>query len=228
MPEHGYASLQQFFCRTLRPELRPIAAEPDVLVSPADGVITAAGAIASGELLQAKGKTYTLAALLGDAGRAEEFIGGCYATVYLAPADYHRVHAPDAGRIVEARYIPGTRWPVNQRTAARVPNLFAKNERLITYVETTRGVLAVVMVGACMVGGMRVNYDPLWNAGPGPHVADRRRYEPAPRFARGQELGRFEFGSTVILLSCPRLAVTLCSSGGQPIRMGAVLMRDQR
>lgn len=225
VPDGGFASLQQFFCRALRPELRPIAADPGVLVSPADGLITACGPIAAGELLQAKAHSYPLAELLGDAARAEAFLGGCYATVYLAPADYHRVHAPAAGHLVEARYIPGARWSVNPRTAERVPRLFAQNERLISYIDTVPGCVAVVMVGACMVGAIRVNYDPLWNAGPGPHVADRRRYDPAPAFTRGQELARFEFGSTVILLAAPSLSASLCVSAGARIRMGAPLMR---
>lgn len=225
IPGGGFASLQQFFCRALRPELRPIASEPDVLVSPADGLITACGPITAGELLQAKGKTYTIAALLGDDARAAAFVGGAYATIYLAPSDYHRVHAPAAGRVVEARYIPGTRWSVNPRTAERVPNLFAQNERLITYLETAHGTLALVMVGACMVGAIRVNYDPLWNAGPGPHVADRRRYDPAPEFTRGQELGRFQFGSTVVLLAPPAAQASLCITSVQRVRMGLPLLR---
>ncbi len=225
VPDGGFASLQQFFCRSLRPELRPIASDPGVLVSPADGLITACGSAATGELFQAKGHTYTVADLLGDPARAEAFLGGCYVTIYLAPADYHRVHAPAAGQLVEARYIPGARWSVNPRTAARVPRLFAQNERLISYLETVGGPIAVVMVGACLVGSIRVNYDPLWNAGPGPHVADRRRYDPAPAFTRGQELARFEFGSTVILLAAPSLGASLCASPGARILMGAPLLR---
>lgn len=225
MPDGGFANLQQFFCRSLRPGLRPIAGDPGLLVSPADGRITACGAITAGELLQAKGHTYSVAELLGDAARAEAFLGGCYATVYLAPSDYHRVHAPEAGRIVEARYIPGARWSVNPHTAERVPRLFVQNERLVTYLETAHGTLATVMVGACLVGAIRVNYDPLWNAGPGPHVADRRRYDPAPEFARGQELGRFEFGSTVILVAPPAMRTTLSAAPGQRIRMGMPILR---
>ncbi|TAN24038.1 MAG: phosphatidylserine decarboxylase [Acidobacteria bacterium] len=225
IPVGGFASLQQFFCRSLRPELRPIASDPGVLVSPADGLITAGGSIVAGELLQAKGHTYSIGELLGDAARAEAFLGGCYATIYLAPADYHRVHAPAAGDLVEARYIPGARWSVSPRTAERVPRLFAQNERLISYLDTALGPVAVVMVGACLVGAIRVNYDPLWNAGPGPHVADRRRYDPALAFTRGQELARFEFGSTVILLAAPELGASLCASSGTRVLMGAPLMR---
>ncbi|MGH9467848.1 MAG: archaetidylserine decarboxylase [Terriglobales bacterium] len=224
-PDGGYRNLQQFFCRALRAELRPIASEPGVFVSPCDGILTASASSHSGQLVQAKGHTYTLEALLGDAARAQQFRGGSYATIYLAPADYHRVHAPAAGLVREARYLPGTRWSVSPRTAARVPNLLAGNERLITYLDTASGAIAIVMVGACLVGAIRVNYDPGWNAGPGPHVADRRRYDPPASLARGQELGRFEFGSTVILLTAPGVAAGLLAEAGQRVRMGAALLR---
>ncbi|MGH9488189.1 MAG: archaetidylserine decarboxylase [Terriglobales bacterium] len=223
-PEGGFASLQQFFCRALRPELRPIAGRPEVLVSPADGLVTACGQAELGELFQAKGHAYSLAALLADPHRAGQFAGASYAAIYLAPADYHRVHAPAAGCVREARYVPGSRFSVSPRTAARVPRLFARNERLITYLGTAAGDLALVMVGACLVGGIRVNYDPAWNAGPGPHLPDRRRYQPGYAFHRGQELGRFEFGSTVILLCSAALESRLCIRAGARIRMGEPLM----
>ncbi|MGH9475859.1 MAG: archaetidylserine decarboxylase [Terriglobales bacterium] len=223
-PAGGYKSLQQFFGRALRPELRPMAAQSEVMICPCDGVVTACGRTGVGQLLQAKGHAYTVAALLGDAVRAPAFAGGLYATIYLAPADYHRVHAPAAARVAEARYLPGARWPVNPRTAERVPQLLARNERLVTYLETGAGELALVMIGACLVGAIRVNYDPGWNAGPGPHLADRRRYRPAVELGRGQELGRFEFGSTVVVLAAPGAAEALCVREGERVLMGAPLM----
>ncbi len=224
-PANGYHSLQQFFCRPLRPECRPICLDEEVLVSPADGRLSGSGTISNGALIQAKGRSYSLAALLADNERARQFTEGCYCTIYLAPSDYHRVHAPASGRVTEARYVPGAHWPVNARALETVDDLFAVNERLITYFDTPGGEVAVVMVGACLVGGIRVNYDPPWNAGPGPHTADRRRYDPPPVFTRGQELGRFEFGSTVILLAAPEQAWDLQCTPGQRVRFGEALMR---
>ncbi|MGH9483203.1 MAG: phosphatidylserine decarboxylase, partial [Terriglobales bacterium] len=156
----------------------------------------------------------------GDGARWE---GGIYATLYLAPPDYHRVHAPAAGHVREARYIPGGYRPVHPRAVASIPGLFASNERLITFLETDRGRVAVVMVGACMVGGIRVCYDLGWNAGPGPHLAVGRSYDPPRAFARGQELGLFEFGSTVILLAEPAVAATLTAAPGTRLRLGQAL-----
>ncbi|HET9784391.1 MAG TPA: archaetidylserine decarboxylase [Terriglobales bacterium] len=224
-PAHGYQSLQQFFCRPLRSAARPICPDAEALVSPVDGTLSQFGRLRRGELLQAKGRTYTLTALLGDGERAQQFEGGCYCTVYLAPCDYHRVHAPAAGLVREARYIPGAHWPVNQRAVDEVEGLFTVNERLITYLDSPLGNLALVLVGACLVGGIRVNFDPPWNAGPGPHTADRRRYDPAPGFTAGQELGRFEFGSTVILLAAPARSWEMNVSAGSRVRMGERLMR---
>lgn len=224
-PAHGYQSLQHFFCRSLRPACRPICSDAEALVSPADGLLSQCGIMRGGELLQAKGRTYTLAALLGDGERAQQFEGGSYCTIYLAPCDYHRVHAPAAGLVREARYIPGAHWPVNAAAVQQVEGLFTVNERLIIHLDTHLGPLAVVMVGACLVGGLRVNFDPPWNAGPGPHTADRRRYDPPPGFTTGQELGRFEFGSTVILLAAPERPWEISVGAGSRVRVGEPLMR---
>jgi len=225
VPEGGFASLQQFFCRQLLPELRPVEAAPRTLVSPVDGRLGACGGIAEGQLWQAKGQSYELAALLADAAAAERFRGGSYATLYLAPGDYHRVHAPAAGRVAAAQYVPGEYWPVNPRAVAKIPGLFTANERLITFLDTAEGQVALVMVGACLVGGIRVNYDPAWNAGPGPHRAAERHYEPAAEFARGQELGRFEFGSTVIVLSEAAMGGEMVAQAGTHLCYGEPLLK---
>lgn len=202
VPPQGFSCLQEFFCRPLAPGVRPIAAGADTMVSPADGVVGGCGLIErDGQLFQAKGRTYALSALLGDAAAAADFVGGCYCTIYLAPSDYHRVHAPEAGLVREARYLPGSYYSVNPASAARVASLFAVNERLITYLDTAAGRCAVVMVGACLVGGIRVNYDPDWNPASGDWSRAHRRHNPPVAFTRGQELGRFEFGSTVIVLA---------------------------
>lgn len=225
VPEGGYANLQHFFCRPLLPRLRPVDATPRVLVSPVDGTLGACGGSAEGQLWQAKGHRYSLAALLGDEEVATRFRGGRYCTLYLAPGDYHRVHAPAAGRVRVARYIPGAYWPVNPRAVATIAGLFTSNERLVTFIETDGGQVALVMVGACLVGGIRVNYDPAWNAGPGPHRAAERHYDPAAVFARGQELGRFEFGSTVIVLTEAAMGGETAALPGGRLHFGEPLLK---
>lgn len=224
-PDGGFASLQQFFCRALKPGLRPVAAEPQALVSPADAVIGASGAIVRGQLFEAKNRRYPLAALLDDPAGAAALEGGAYCTLYLAPANYHRVHAPEAGAVSAAAYIPGAFFPVHPRAAARMAGLFCANQRLVTWLDARWGRLALVMVGACLVGGIRVSYDPGWNAGPGPHAPARRGYDPPVPLARGQELGHFEFGSTVIVLAPPPVVWRMALPLGFSVRVGEPLMR---
>lgn len=207
-PAGGFQSLQQFFARPLRPGLRPIAPGREVLVSPVDATVGACGAIRHDLLLQAKGETYRLGALLGDAALAPIFHGGLYCTLYLAPSDYHRVHAPCAGRVGAARHLQGTRWPVNPSAVRRVPGLFASNERLVLRLDDTPwGTLALVLVGACLVGGIRLNGEPPFS------------------FEAGEELGRFEFGSTVIVLAPQSAGLQLAVDAGARVLMGEALMR---
>jgi phosphatidylserine decarboxylase len=224
-PARGFASLQQFFCRPLKPGLRPVAAAPEVLVSPADAVVGTAGVIEQAQLFEAKNRRYRLAELIADEAVAAALDGGAYCTLYLAPGHYHRVHAPETGWVREAIYIPGAFYPVHPRAVARLPGLLCANQRLVTWLDTRWGRIGVVMVGACLVGGIRVNYDTAWNAGPGPHAAARREYDPPVRFARGEELGHFEFGSTVILLVPPSAAWRPALKPGYSVRVGEPLMR---
>lgn len=205
-PEGGFNSLQQFFCRELRPGVRPIADAP--LVSPVDGRVGACGAIRHDLLLQAKGDTYRLGALLGDAAWAAHFQGGRYCTLYLAPADYHRVHAPCAGRLSRTRHLAGTRWPVNPNAVARIPGLFTSNERLVVEMtDTELGTLGLVLVGACLVGGIRLSQGPPFSV------------------MRGGELGWFEFGSTVIVLVPEAAHLELAVRTGERVLMGQALMQ---
>lgn len=224
VPASGFASLQDFFTRQLRSGLRPIDASSDGLISPCDGTVGACGNVAKGQLVQAKGRMYALQELLGSE-MAARFDGGIYCTLYLSPRDYHRVHAPADALVRHAWYVPGTYWPVNPAAVATVPRLFAMNQRLITLLETRQGLVGVVMVGACLVGAIRASYDPLWNAGPSPHAAAARCYEPPCRLARGQELGLFEFGSTVILICEPGVAQEWLRACGDVTRMGQKLAR---
>lgn len=221
----AYATFAEFFARPLRPGLRPIAGGDDVVVSPVDAVVSQAGLATGGRLLQAKGIDYDLAALLADPALAARLRGGPFATLYLSPRDYHRIHAPLPGRIRGYRYVPGRLWPVNPASVRAVPGLFTVNERLVTVLETPLGACAVVAVGATIVGRIRAYYDPaapLSNR-PGGRPASRD-YEPPIPVAKGQELGAFEMGSTVILVLEPgRAALRAELAQGTRVRVGEAL-----
>ncbi|MCI0671713.1 MAG: archaetidylserine decarboxylase [Myxococcaceae bacterium] len=194
----GYRTFGEFFARGLKPGARPIAPGERVVISPVDGAVSQRGDSEGGLLVQAKGITYTVAQLLGDAAAAAPFEGGAWTTLYLSPRDYHRIHAPLSGRITGYAYIPGEFWPVNPASVANKHALFAINERLTTYMDTPLGRLALVKVGATCVSRIRVTYaDIVTHRGePGRvHTFDA----PIP-IQKGAELGRFEMGSTVILL----------------------------
>lgn len=202
-----YASFNAFFTRALRAGARPLAGGDNALVSPADGTISQLGALDGDTLLQAKGKSYTLMGLLaGDTDLAALFVHGSFATIYLAPFNYHRVHSPLAGEIERVIYVPGRLFSVNQRTSRVIPDLFARNERVVVVLRTAYGRVAVILVGAMLVGSMELIGCDLDAA-----LDRQRRREPfavnvgqrPPRLARGAELGRFNMGSTVILL-CER------------------------
>jgi phosphatidylserine decarboxylase len=221
----AYRSFGEFFARPLRPGLRPIAPGAEVVVSPVDGVVSETGLAEGGRLVQAKGIDYPAAALLADEALARRLEGGAYATLYLSPRDYHRIHFPLGGAIVGWRYVPGRLWPVNPASVRTVHGLFAVNERLVTVLDTPLGRCAVVAVGATVVGRVHPYYDPSV-----PHtnragaVPSRRDYETPLPVEKGQELGAFEMGSTVILLFepgkvrlDPRLAPGVRVRVGEPI-----------
>ena len=197
----AYRSFGEFFARPLRPGLRPISPGERVVASPVDGAVSETGVADGGRLVQAKGIDYTAAALLGDPKLAARLEGGAYATLYLSPRDYHRIHFPLGGAVAGWRYVPGRLWPVNAASVRTVPGLFAVNERLVTVLETPVGCCAVVAVGATIVGSVHAYYDPAV-----PRTNRRsapvrgRDYETPIPVAKGQELGAFEMGSTVILL----------------------------
>lgn len=198
-----YPNLLEFFIRRLKPGLRPINEGSTTVVSPVDGRVAALGQIEKGKLFQAKDIYYTVSEVLGgDAAKAERYTDGYFLTIYLSPRDYHRIHMPLAGKVQGYTYVPGTLFPVNPFGVRAVKGLFAKNERLITYLETQAGEVALVKVGATIVGSVRVVYD-----GVGTNVAggklEHRDLPQGPNLVKGEELGRFEFGSTVILLFEP-------------------------
>jgi len=196
----SYAAFNAFFTRALREGARPLA-QADILC-PADGAISQLGAIEQGRIFQAKGQSYSAWELLGgDTERAPLFDGGSFATIYLSPRDYHRVHMPLAGRLTATRYIPGDLYSVNQVTAANVPRLFARNERLVCHFDTDAGPMAMVLVGAMIVAGIET----VWagQVAPPPRdlvEVDYLRLPAAVSLEKGAEMGRFMLGSTVILL----------------------------
>jgi len=197
-PVEEYESLLAFFTRELRPGSREITADDDILVSPVDARVGAFGDITDGRLLQAKGMDYTVESLLGDAESAGRCSAGKYLTLYLSPRDYHRIHAPRSGRITRSLYEPGTLWPVNVAATRVVPRLFAVNERITSWLETDRGAIGVVMVGATNVGSILLPYDSL-TSNRGGERCDRT-HDPAISMDRGDHLGTFELGSTVVLV----------------------------
>lgn len=220
-----YASFNDFFTRQLRPGTRPIAAEPGAIASPADGTVSQAGSIRDGRLLQAKGHDYALADLLGDADFATALTGGTFATIYLAPYNYHRVHAPCDARLASALEVPGRLFSVNAITERHVSGLFARNERLVLRLETHFGDCALVLVGAMIVGRIAV----AWPEGPTSPYRRRRLQTPSSvAFGRGDEVGAFLLGSTVVALFPPG-AVELAShvKAGATIKMGELLARQR-
>ena len=193
-----YASFNEFFTRALRSDARSVAKEPREIACPVDGVISEAGKIDGDTLLQAKGRNYTLKELLASRAWAKDFEGGSFATIYLAPFNYHRVHMPLAGRLRETVYVPGRLFSVNAATASLVPRLFARNERVLTWFDTTFGEFALILVGALNVGSIAT----VWagDITPAPRRVATALPPQAVSLDKGEELGRFNMGSTVILL----------------------------
>ncbi|MDH4457062.1 MAG: archaetidylserine decarboxylase [Nevskia sp.] len=222
-----YRHFNDFFTRALKHGARLQPSVPDLLSSPVDGRISQLGPIEDGRIFQAKGHDYTAAELLADDKLAKAFDGGSFATIYLAPHNYHRVHLPFGGKLRSWTYVPGRLFSVNPATARAMPRLFSRNERMVAVFDTAFGPLAVVMVGALFVGGIETVWSgrltPPHDRGSKPH---RHTPEQTVALARGDELGRFHMGSTVVLLA-PKGALdwddTL--SAGQAVRLGQPLAR---
>jgi len=220
-----YESFNDFFTRALKAGARPLPDDPLLLVSPADGAVSQAGAINHGQLLQAKDHSYALESLLGES--AADFDGGSFVTIYLAPRDYHRVHSPVGGQLLKTRTIPGALYSVNASTENAIEGLFARNERLVCEFATDHGRVFVVLVGAMIVASIET----VW---PGP-VSPYRRVQVTSYvnsaesdfcIQRGAEIGRFLLGSTVIVCfekDAVELAADVCS--GRSIKMGEPIAR---
>ena len=203
----SYDSFASFFTRGLRPGTRRMPGDPNALASPVDGRISECGQIRVRQLIQAKGIVYPVADLVRDEALADQFLGGSFATIYLSPSDYHRVHMPQDGKLLNWSYIPGRLFSVNPATVRALPGVFALNERLCIVFETVYGPMAVILVGALFVGGLET----VWTGRiTPPHRRDPETctFQPMEpvKLKRGAEMGRFNFGSTVILLLPPGAA----------------------
>lgn len=192
-----YKSFNDFFTRTLQADARPLDINPDSIVSPADGMMTQSGDITEGQLIQAKGKTFSCSALLANTSDQDY---GTFFTIYLSPRDYHRVHMPMDGTLTRMVYIPGKLFSVNEDTAEHIDQLFAKNERLVCYFDTAIGEIAVVFVGAMLVAGIVTTWHGIIAPTYQKKVRSWDYRERNMTFSKGDELGYFNFGSTVICL----------------------------
>lgn len=197
----AFKSFNDFFTRELKPGLRPITSEVKAVACPADGAISQAGPITEGNIFQAKGKSFTVTDLLGgSAERAAPFKNGIFSTIYLAPRDYHRMHMPLTGTLREMVHVPGRLFSVNTVTANNVPGLFARNERVVAIFDTDAGPMALVMVGAIFVSSIET----VWHGvvtPPSVSVVKSWQYDENPPILNiGEEMGRFNMGSTIIVL----------------------------
>lgn len=211
---HAYRSFNDFFTRALRTDARPIAAAAAAIASPVDGTLSQCGRIRAESLIQAKGHHYSLTELLAnDTAAIDTYRDGSFACIYLAPYNYHRIHMPFAGRLRSTVYVPGDLFSVNSATVRAVPRVFARNERAICDFDTEAGRMAVILVGALFVGSMETVHCGEINPPPRRRKLPQRIEQGAGRgFAKGEELGRFNMGSTVVLLfqrDCVRWESTL-------------------
>jgi len=219
-----FASLRDCFVRELAPGRRPVDARDATLASPSDGIVVAAGTVAQGRLLQVKGSSYPLDELLRDGARAAALEGGSYATLRLTAGMYHRFHAPHDGRLVEVAHVAGDAWNVNPPALARVPRLYCRNERAILRFELAKGgpQVTLVAVAAILVAGIRIHGISL--PGEDAHPGLWRSACDLPR-AKGEELGWFEHGSTIVVLAPRGVVLDTALREGVTIRMGAALMQ---
>lgn len=215
-----YACFNDFFTRALKPGARSLCTQADSILCPADGAISQLGPITGDRVFQAKGHDYSLSDLLADSTRTQAFVGGHFATVYLSPRDYHRVHMPLTGRLTRSVYVPGDLFSVNTLTAQTVPNLFARNERLVAHFDTAVGPMVVILVGAMIVASIETVWGGVEAIGSEIRVRDFAPDEQITLIG-GDELGRFRLGSTAIILFGPNVMNWDSSFvTGTPTRMG--------
>ena len=219
-----YLSFNDFFTRKLKPDVRPIMGDDNTIICPVDGVISQAGNINHNQIFQAKGFEYSLESLLANTTHTHYFLDGQFVTIYLSPKDYHRVHMPITGTLVEMIYVPGRLFSVNPTTSATLKNLYARNERVIAIFKTPVGTMAVILVGAMIVASIKT----AWAGKVAPNknrTIQNWSYESSPiQLQRGEELGQFELGSTVIvLLEKNKMALDDQLKNNEPVKMGIPL-----
>ncbi|MCX7082868.1 MAG: archaetidylserine decarboxylase [Methylococcales bacterium] len=198
---NAYKSFNDFFTRDLKPSARQLTSEVNAIASPADGAVSQAGAISEGEIFQAKGKSYTALDLLGGSEeRAKAFNNGVFTTIYLSPKDYHRLHMPITGTLREMVHVPGRLFSVNTATTRSVPRLFARNERVVAIFDTELGPMALVLVGAIFVSSIETVWHGVVTPPSVTSVQTWDYKENAPTLKIGEEMGRFNMGSTIIVL----------------------------
>lgn len=225
----AYTSFNDFFTRALKPDARPIDTHPQSIVCPADGAISQLGTIQNGRVFQAKGQDYTLLELIGgDEALAQEFNDGHFATVYLSPRDYHRVHMPYGGKLRSMVSVPGQLFSVNTSTANNVPRLFARNERAVAIFDTDLGPMAVILVGAMIVAGIET----VWDGQIAPFASREILTSNYPyqnlELAKGAEMGRFKLGSTaIILFAKDKVEWSKKYTAGTPTTMGQIMGRKK-
>lgn len=216
----GYATFNEFFTRALKPDARPLSSA--TWISPVDGSISQANRLQDGRIIQAKGHDYSTAGLLADAQAAIPYQQGSFCTLYLSPRDYHRIHMPHDGALRSMHWIPGDLYSVNPLSAEHIPGLFARNERLVCHFDSAHGPFVMVLVGATIVGSIAT----VWHGQIAPPRTDQPRHwqYPAPiRLQRGEEMGRFLLGSTVIMLWPDVFDFETGWQPGRAIRMGEAM-----
>jgi phosphatidylserine decarboxylase len=227
VPDGGFPTFDAFFTRYLKAGLRPLDPQPDALVSPADGRIEDMGPIEPGSRLLIKGRSYSVTELLADRWAASLYAGGQFAVVYLSPKDYHRVHAPVEGHVRAVRHVPGSLFPVNAIGLQHIPRLFARNERVVIEQNSPiHGPITSVMVGAIGVGRISLAFDSELITNDGRAYGERIYLDhEGPLLRRGDELGTFHLGSTVILFTGPGAGLVTACRAGQRVQMGEAIWR---
>ena len=218
----AYATFNDFFTRELKPGIRPLADGEKTLVSPVDGAISQLGQVTGDRIFQAKGQSFSLSELLGgEEATTAPFADGEFSTIYLSPKDYHRIHMPMAGTLRQMIHVPGKLFSVNPVTAENVPNLFARNERVVCIFDTASGPMALVLVGAMIVGSVETRWAGVVVPGRRQVTSTLYEGEQAITFDKGEEMGRFRLGSTVIMVM-PKGSVSWNSDqvAGKTVRMG--------
>ncbi len=220
----SYSTFNAFFTRALKPEARPIASGVNEIASPADGRISAVGDIDEARVFQAKGRDYSLLSLLGGDSAATERLGnGRFTTIYLSPRDYHRLHMPLAGRLIKQTHVPGRLFSVGPHTVRALPDLFTRNERVIAQFETEHGLMALVLVGAMNVAAIETVWDGLVTPPQRASLSHKTYDANDITLDRGDEMGRFNMGSTIIVLLENAASWRVDMQSGDAVRMGQFL-----